>query len=221
MDTGLVRFGYRDYDPRVGRFTSPDPLGDTGGDHDVYDYCVDDPVSLVDPEGLNPFAAYQSAAYLAQRAWPHVSRLAAAAGPYAQRAGQAVANGAQAVTSTIVQGTQRAGQAMLDAGKAVGNKLGQMATKGQEAITEGAQKLHIASQADTATGKLLRAGEKGLQAAEGYVNPSGIIPESGAGKVGFVANEVYRHREQITDKVEKIVDGVKRFEEARRKMGGS
>ncbi len=51
-DTGLVHFGYRDYDPRVGRFTAPDPLGDTGGDHDLYDYCVDDPIGRVDPSGL-------------------------------------------------------------------------------------------------------------------------------------------------------------------------
>ena len=51
-DTGFVRFGWRDYDPAVGRFTAPDPLGDTGGDHDVYEYCVDDPVSRVDPAGL-------------------------------------------------------------------------------------------------------------------------------------------------------------------------
>ncbi len=50
--TGLVRFGFRDYDPRTGRFTAPDPLGDTGGDHDPYDYCVDDPVSAFDPLGL-------------------------------------------------------------------------------------------------------------------------------------------------------------------------
>ena len=50
--TGFVRFGYRDYDPATGRFTSLDPLGDTGGDHDLYDYCVDDPVSMNDPSGL-------------------------------------------------------------------------------------------------------------------------------------------------------------------------
>ncbi len=53
-DTGLVRFGYRDYDPSVGRFTAPDPLGDTGGDHDLYDYCIDDPVTMNDPSGLFP-----------------------------------------------------------------------------------------------------------------------------------------------------------------------
>ena len=50
--TGLVRFGYRDYDPAIGRFTAPDPLGDTGGDHDPWEYCVDDPVNAVDPLGL-------------------------------------------------------------------------------------------------------------------------------------------------------------------------
>ena len=53
-DTGLVRFGWRDYDPSVGRFTAPDPLGDTGGDHDLYDYCIDDPVTMNDPSGLIP-----------------------------------------------------------------------------------------------------------------------------------------------------------------------
>ncbi len=54
LDTGLVHFGYREYGPFTGRFISPDPLGDTGGDHDLYDYCVDDPVSMSDPTGLNP-----------------------------------------------------------------------------------------------------------------------------------------------------------------------
>ncbi|UZP66864.1 RHS repeat-associated core domain-containing protein [Desulfovibrio mangrovi] len=53
--TGFVRFGYRDYDPFVGRFTARDPLGDTGGDHDLWDYCVDDPVNANDPLGLFVF----------------------------------------------------------------------------------------------------------------------------------------------------------------------
>lgn len=52
QDTGLVRFGFRDYDPETGRFTCKDPAGDTGGDHDLYDYCVDDPVNALDPKGL-------------------------------------------------------------------------------------------------------------------------------------------------------------------------
>ena len=52
QDTRLVRFGYRDYDPQVGRFTAPDPAEDRRGDGDLYDYCMDDPVSFVDPSGL-------------------------------------------------------------------------------------------------------------------------------------------------------------------------
>jgi RHS repeat-associated protein len=60
-DTGQVRFGHRDYMPSVGRFTAQDPLGDTGGDHDPYDYCVDDPVGAVDPEGMKGALANASA----------------------------------------------------------------------------------------------------------------------------------------------------------------
>ena len=51
-DTHLVRFGWRDYDPSVGRFTAPDPARDRRGDGDLYDYCADDPVSRIDPTGL-------------------------------------------------------------------------------------------------------------------------------------------------------------------------
>ena len=50
--TGFVRFGYCDYDPQTGRFTAQDSARDLRGDADLYDYCVDDPVSCVDPQGL-------------------------------------------------------------------------------------------------------------------------------------------------------------------------
>ena len=33
-DTGLIRFGCRDYDPDTGRFTALDPLGYAAGDND-------------------------------------------------------------------------------------------------------------------------------------------------------------------------------------------
>jgi RHS repeat-associated protein len=49
---GFVRFGWRDYDVRTGRWTAPDPIGDKGGDPDWYGYCLDDPVNGVDPMGL-------------------------------------------------------------------------------------------------------------------------------------------------------------------------
>ena len=50
--TGLTRFGCRDYDPDIGRWTAKDPILFAGGDTDLYGYCVNDPVNWVDPEGL-------------------------------------------------------------------------------------------------------------------------------------------------------------------------
>jgi RHS repeat-associated protein len=50
-DTGLVRFGYRDYDPDVGRWTAKDPILFAGGDTDLYGYALNDPVNLIDPTG--------------------------------------------------------------------------------------------------------------------------------------------------------------------------
>jgi RHS repeat-associated protein len=49
--TGLVRFGYRDYDPETGRWTAKDPIGFAGGDTDIYGYCLNDPVNFIDPDG--------------------------------------------------------------------------------------------------------------------------------------------------------------------------
>ncbi len=37
--TGLVRFGVRDYDPEVGRWTAKDPILFAGGDSNLYGYC--------------------------------------------------------------------------------------------------------------------------------------------------------------------------------------
>jgi RHS repeat-associated protein len=51
-DLGFVRFGWRHYDVRTGRWTAPDPLGDKGGDPDWYGYCLDDPVNGTNPLGL-------------------------------------------------------------------------------------------------------------------------------------------------------------------------
>ncbi len=52
-DTGLVRFGARDYDPQTGRWTSKDPLLFAGGDTNLYGYVINDPVNLIDPLGLD------------------------------------------------------------------------------------------------------------------------------------------------------------------------
>jgi len=51
-DTGLVRFGLRDYAPEVGRWTAKDPILFAGGDVDLYDYCLNDPLNFADELGL-------------------------------------------------------------------------------------------------------------------------------------------------------------------------
>ncbi len=51
LDTGLVRFGARDYDPRVGRWTSKDPIGFSGNDANLFGYVMSDPVNMIDPSG--------------------------------------------------------------------------------------------------------------------------------------------------------------------------
>ena len=49
--TGLVRFGARDYDPQGGRWTNKDPIRFNGGDSNLYGYTFSDPVNLIDPDG--------------------------------------------------------------------------------------------------------------------------------------------------------------------------
>ncbi len=49
-DTGLVRFGARDYDAWVGRWTSRDPIGLRGGAN-VFAYVDSDPINRADPQG--------------------------------------------------------------------------------------------------------------------------------------------------------------------------
>ncbi len=50
-DTGLVRFGYRDYDPDIGRWTTKDPILFAGGDTDLFGYCLNNPINFIDPTG--------------------------------------------------------------------------------------------------------------------------------------------------------------------------
>lgn len=47
-----ILFGFRDYDPDVGRWTAKDPILFLGGSIDLYGYCLNDPLNWIDPFGL-------------------------------------------------------------------------------------------------------------------------------------------------------------------------
>jgi len=51
-DTGLTRFGARDYDSTIGRWVSKDPIRFDGGDANVYLYARGDPINYRDETGL-------------------------------------------------------------------------------------------------------------------------------------------------------------------------
>jgi RHS repeat-associated protein len=57
-DTGLVRFGARDYDASVGRWTRKDPIG-FGGGMNMYRYVGNDPIDFHDPRGTATYTCYK------------------------------------------------------------------------------------------------------------------------------------------------------------------
>jgi uncharacterized protein RhaS with RHS repeats len=50
----LVRFGARDYDAEVGRWTAKDPIGFDGGEVNLYIYLVNSSLMNIDPNGTCP-----------------------------------------------------------------------------------------------------------------------------------------------------------------------
>lgn len=61
-DTGLVRFGARDYDAQTGRWTVKDPILFAGGDTNLYEYVLNDPINFRDSSGLDKQADAEAAA---------------------------------------------------------------------------------------------------------------------------------------------------------------
>jgi RHS repeat-associated protein len=58
-ETGLVRFGARDYDPTVGRWTNKDPIRWEGGQANLYVYVGNGPVGSIDPTGTSVWDALE------------------------------------------------------------------------------------------------------------------------------------------------------------------
>ena len=59
--TRLVRFGARDYDATVGRWTAKDPIRFEGRDVSLFGYCLSDPVGNSDVSGLVNYTKMQVA----------------------------------------------------------------------------------------------------------------------------------------------------------------
>jgi RHS repeat-associated protein len=51
-NTGLLRFGARDYDSSIGKWTNKDPIRWGGGQENLYSYSQNDPINRHDPAGL-------------------------------------------------------------------------------------------------------------------------------------------------------------------------
>src|SRR5664279_1223001 len=68
-DTGLVRFGLRDYSALTGQWTARDPIGFQGGLFSLYSYLGHDPLNSIDPVGLGPLKKFSADVTAA----PHLS----------------------------------------------------------------------------------------------------------------------------------------------------
>jgi RHS repeat-associated protein len=72
-DTGLLRFGARDYDPLTGRWLSKDPSGIAAGGVNLYAYAMNDPINRIDPKGRIPALL---AGYILYEAFCHAAAFA-------------------------------------------------------------------------------------------------------------------------------------------------
>jgi RHS repeat-associated protein len=96
-DTKLVRFGARDYDPEVGRWTAKDPIRFAGGDANFYAYCGNDPNNCRDPDGLLGWVPswIQRLGDWLGRAWDKLKDLTSTAWDKSQEIGRKVIEGAR------------------------------------------------------------------------------------------------------------------------------
>jgi len=59
-DLGWIDYGFRSYDPQIGRFMQLDPLADDYPLYTPYQYAGNDPIANIDLDGLEPLDALRS-----------------------------------------------------------------------------------------------------------------------------------------------------------------
>jgi RHS repeat-associated protein len=89
-DTGLVRFGARDYDAVTGRWTGKDPIDFQGGQANLYEYADGDPVNGSDVSGLDNEECGED--------WGEGLAVALSIGYFDARAAKRIADGAEALS---------------------------------------------------------------------------------------------------------------------------
>jgi RHS repeat-associated protein len=115
-DTGLVRFGARDYDPATGRWTAKEPVGFGGRSANLYGYTFNDPLNLIDADGRIPILIPVAGAVLGAGAsiysnWGAYQSGAISGADLASAAAFAAGTGALAAFPSGVFGSALAGAA--------------------------------------------------------------------------------------------------------------
>ncbi|MCZ7591295.1 MAG: RHS repeat-associated core domain-containing protein [Kiritimatiellae bacterium] len=132
-DTGLTRFGYRDYDPMTGRWLAKDPILFRGG-WNLYAYCYGDPINYIDPWGLYTCEELQTALGLAQEGQAIAMQVAQQGVPPSQVGGYQAGNPASGHPDPVINEFEKSiGESILGG---FAHLMGQIANKVDDAVLD-------------------------------------------------------------------------------------
>ena len=190
-ETGLTRFGARDYDPATGRWTQKDASGLAAGTN-VYAYAWNDPVTYIDLTGFDPVVDF------AHWAVPVATTFLDFAGGVIDSASMGLLNPVSAALGITRSGSRCTGAYQIGsiAGLGVGMLMG---VGGEEVAAEAAEEVGLATRAaqvhgaldpiaqgmrttaalDTTAGRIIAGGARDLSPAQRAV----LLPGEIAGKL--------------------------------------